>query len=64
MVMPDRFANGPNGAGIVTPSELKEFLLKPSIWSQKALGQSPPLVLMTSCTSSLPKESLLVRNET
>jgi hypothetical protein len=62
--MPVRFAKGPVGRGIVTPKALNEFLLKPSTISQKAFGHFPPLVLITSRTSSLPNVSLFAQNET
>src|SRR5665213_3040073 len=61
--IPARFANDPVGLGIVTPSALNELSLNPSITSQNAFGHTPPLVLMMSCTSSVPKVSLFAQND-
>jgi hypothetical protein len=57
-VTPGMLLNEPVGSGTVTPRALNEFRLKPSTTSQKAFGQRPALVLMTSWTSSLPNVSL------
>ena len=59
---PARFANGPVGLGTVTWSELNEFLLKPSTTTQNAFSHLPALVLITSCTSSLPNVFLSTQN--
>src|SRR5690349_14344294 len=62
-VTPVKPLNAPVKVPTVTPSAVKEFLLKPSMTSQNARDHVPPLALMTSCTSSLPKVLLSTQNE-
>ena len=59
---PVRLANEPVKVSTVTPSALNEASLKPVTTTQKACDQTPPFLLMTSWTSSLPNVSLLAQN--
>ncbi len=63
MVTPGTPAKGPVGAGTTTWKALKLLMLKSSSASQKALENTPLLVLMASWTSSLPKLFLLTMKD-
>src|SRR5262245_39263848 len=63
IAIPGIFAKLPVGAGIVTPSALKEFMLNPSTTSQNAFGKTPPLTLIASSTSSRPNVLLSTQND-
>ena len=62
IVTPGKLANGPVGVGRETFSEANVSWLKPSTTSQNAWSNFPPLALITSCTSSFPKELLSTQN--
>jgi hypothetical protein len=62
MVTPGKVANKPVIGDTATPSALNELSLKPSTTTQNAFDHVPPDLLMTSCTSSLPKVSLFAQN--